>query len=232
MCRWLFLPCSLCCCGAVRRSFGRPSENVAVVALTEITAGGKFCGVVWLVVWRVVVFTLKGNVVMSVPAEDSQCSLGHAIIDLIVSSALFRMECPEHPEAGCMAVWSANAPEQIEQLVRERMAAGLNSTPAITVPDNVLIDPFPAEDAASPTEPEMWRWTNWERGGVLNGYRLTVFFRVVDGVIVSDQYEKGVFLPEFLKPWVGKSLAELQLWRRQTEVVGQYAGVLKRVGEF
>ena len=117
------------------------------------------------------------------------------------------------------------APEKAANVAAE------SSTPAITVPDNVLIDPMPAD--TSPAEPEMWRWTNWERGGVLNGHRITVYFRVVDGVIVSDQYEKGVFLPEFLRPWVGKSLAELQLHQRAQQVVnGQYVGVLKRVGEF
>ena len=30
---------------------------------------------------------------------------------------MFRMECPAHPEAGCLAIWNGNAAEQLEALV-------------------------------------------------------------------------------------------------------------------
>ncbi len=46
-------------------------------------------------------------------------SVGQKILDEIIRQPMFRMECPEHPEAGCLAVWNGNTAEQIEAIVVE-----------------------------------------------------------------------------------------------------------------
>ena len=46
-------------------------------------------------------------------------NVGQKILDEIVKQPMFRMECPEHPEAGCLAVWNGDTAEQIEAIVIE-----------------------------------------------------------------------------------------------------------------
>lgn len=48
-------------------------------------------------------------------------SVGQKILDEIIRQPMFRMECPEHPEAGCLAVWNGNAAEQIEAIVADSL---------------------------------------------------------------------------------------------------------------
>lgn len=41
-------------------------------------------------------------------------SFGQRILEEIIKQPMFRMECPSHPDAGCIAIWNGNAAEQIE----------------------------------------------------------------------------------------------------------------------
>lgn len=43
--------------------------------------------------------------------------IGARILDEIISQPMFRMECPSHPEASCLAIWNGNVDEQIEAVV-------------------------------------------------------------------------------------------------------------------
>ena len=45
-------------------------------------------------------------------------TIGEQIIDAIIKGNLFRMECAHDKEHGCVAIWSANAPEQLTALAR------------------------------------------------------------------------------------------------------------------
>ena len=44
-------------------------------------------------------------------------SIGEKIIDAIIGGKLMTMQCPDSPESDCLAVWSANATEQLTELV-------------------------------------------------------------------------------------------------------------------
>lgn len=44
-------------------------------------------------------------------------NLGQKILDEIVRQPMFRMECPAHPEAGCLAIWNGNTAEQLEAVI-------------------------------------------------------------------------------------------------------------------
>lgn len=41
------------------------------------------------------------------------------IVQMIIEAPLVKLECPDHPESPCLAVWSANVYEQIGALLRE-----------------------------------------------------------------------------------------------------------------
>ena len=43
--------------------------------------------------------------------------IGERIINAIADGRLMRMECPDAPESSCVCIWSANAAEQIEELI-------------------------------------------------------------------------------------------------------------------
>ncbi len=45
-------------------------------------------------------------------------SVGEKIVDAIISGKLMRVECSDGREHGCVIVWSANAHEQIDQIVK------------------------------------------------------------------------------------------------------------------
>ena len=60
-------------------------------------------------------------------------TVGQKILDEIIHQPMFRMECPAHPLAGCMAVWNGNAEEQIEAMVQEE--AGYWKARALCVED-------------------------------------------------------------------------------------------------
>lgn len=48
-------------------------------------------------------------------------SVGQRILDEIIRQPMFRMECPAHPEAGCLAIWNGNTAEQIEAIVADSL---------------------------------------------------------------------------------------------------------------
>lgn len=54
-------------------------------------------------------------------------NIGQKILEEIIQQPMFRMECPAHPEAGCLAIWNGNVAEQIEAVVIEALqAAGIS----------------------------------------------------------------------------------------------------------
>ncbi len=49
---------------------------------------------------------------------------GQDIIDEIIRQPMFRVECPSHPEAGCLIIWNGNAAEQLDAIVVVREIRG------------------------------------------------------------------------------------------------------------
>lgn len=45
--------------------------------------------------------------------------IGERIIEEIIAQPMFRVECPDAPQSGCLIVWNGNAAEQLEALIRE-----------------------------------------------------------------------------------------------------------------
>lgn len=50
-------------------------------------------------------------------------SIGEEIINTIIDGKLFSAMCPDSPESTCLLTWSANAKEQLTQLIQQRTAS-------------------------------------------------------------------------------------------------------------
>jgi hypothetical protein len=44
-------------------------------------------------------------------------TIGNKIIDEVIKQPLFRVECPDAPESGCLIIWNGNAASQLDALV-------------------------------------------------------------------------------------------------------------------
>lgn len=61
--------------------------------------------------------------------------IGQKILDEIIAQPMFRMECPAHPGAGCLAIWNGNVAEQIEAVIASHGDDSTNPVYGVMDPD-------------------------------------------------------------------------------------------------
>lgn len=59
---------------------------------------------------------------MDATETASESDIGARVIDEIVRAKLFDVSCPDAPGSSCLIIWSANAAEQLSELIRRSLS--------------------------------------------------------------------------------------------------------------